>query len=245
MSNLGPLSFSFNGTACTAHGVEVLRLPALTRPALRQETIAIPGRDGSLHLMESAYEESLVTCDCYLPYEQGRTVSTIAQISNWLKGSGWWTQSDLANRKFKAHILDELTYQVVMPGFADRLFSIPLWLEPYAYHTSNSPIAFTGTQLISNPGTAPSEPIITVLGSGDINLQLTDQNSSQTVLITGLSSEYIVLDCAARMAHKGSTNLSGIVTPVGGWPKLQPGNTLVSWSGSVQAVEITGNWRDI
>ena len=47
MSNLGPLSFSFNGTACTAHGVEVLRLPALTRPGLRQETISIPiGENG-------------------------------------------------------------------------------------------------------------------------------------------------------------------------------------------------------
>lgn len=241
MSNLGPLSFSFNGTACTAHGVEVLRLPALTRPGLRQETISIPGRDGSLHLMENAYEESLVTCDCYLPYEQGRTVSTIAQISKWLRGSGWWTQSDLADRKFKAHILDELTYQVVMPGFADRLFSIPLWLEPYAYHTSNSPILFTSTYGVNNPGTAPSEPIITVVGSGNINLQI----GQQTVLITGLTGVGITLDCAAKMAYYGSTNLNGIVTTVGGWPKLQPGITIVSWSGTVTGIELTGNWRDI
>ena len=241
MSNLGPLSFTFNGTGCGSHGVEVLRLPALTRPALRQETIAIPGRDGSLHIMEGAYEESLVTCDCYLPYEQGRQVSAIAQISSWLRGSGWWTQSDLANRKFKAHILDELTYQVIMPGFADRLFSIPLWIEPYAYHTSNAATELTASGSISNPGTAPGEPTITVTGSGNINLLI----GQQTVLITGLTGGSVTLDCAAKMAYRGSTNLNGIVTTVGGWPKLQPGSTSVSWTGTVSKVAITGNWRDI
>lgn len=241
MSNLGPLQFSFGGVSCADHGVEVLRLPALTRPALRGETVTIPGRDGSLHILEDAYEESLVTCDCYLPYEQGRAVSSLTQISAWLRGSGWWTQSDRPDRRFQAHILDELTYQVVLPGFADRLFSIPVWLAPYAYHTANAPVSLTAAGSVSNPGTAPSEPTITVTGSGNINLQI----GQRTVLITGLTGGSVTLDAAARMAYRGNVNLCGIVTIVGGWPVLSPGANAVSWTGSVSKVTITGNWRDV
>ena len=240
--SLSPLHFSFKGVECDQHGVEVLRLPALVRPALREEQITIPGRSGLLRVRDGAYEPSLGTCDCYLPYEQHRPVSDIERISAWLTGSGWWAQSDRPYRKFRASIVDELTYQPVVPGFEDRIFSVSVWLEPFAYHVDSADVELTSAGTVTNPGTAEAEPIITITGSGDISLTV----GSRTVLIAGLTGGSITLDCEARMAYRSSTNLCGIVTlSQGTWPILPPGSTQISWTGSVTKVKITPNWRDI
>lgn len=59
--------------------------------------------------------------------------------------------------------------------------------------------------------------------------------------IAGLASE-ITIDVAAGLAYNGAVNLTGSLT--GDWPlTIPPGNSTVSWTGSVTKVEITPSWR--
>jgi len=60
------------------------------------------------------------------------------------------------------------------------------------------------------------------------------------VELTNVSSS-IVLDCALKEAHKGTTLMNDHMS--GDFPVLKPGLNAVSWSGNVTRIVIKPNWR--
>ncbi|MDL2206272.1 hypothetical protein LJC33_05105 [Eubacteriales bacterium OttesenSCG-928-N13] len=123
-------------------------------------------------------------------------------------------------------------------------FDVYVDAQPHRYESSPQLIALTSPGVITNPGSVPSEPVLTVMGSGDIALLV----AGQTVLIAGLQYE-IIIDCEAKLAYKN--NLDGTMTlltnsvtlPDDEWPTMPSGPVPVSWAGNVTEVEIRGNWR--
>lgn len=99
--------------------------------------------------------------------------------------------------------------------------------------------ALTAHNSVFNPGTADAAPVITVTGSGDVTLTI----GAKTVTITGLASA-ITIDCDAGISVNGATDLTGTVTmdyPV----TLPPGETAISWTGTVTSVTVAPKWRYI
>lgn len=234
---MSDMSFTWRGVSSDAHGVVVRSLPAPTVAPQRQTTVVVPGRHGALHLLENARDEVLLNIDCYLPYEQGVPVSDLRTIASWLSGTGQLTLSDQPGVYFEGMILDSLSFQPVIPGFADRLFSLPVWVKPHAYVSGVSDIvmAVSGAEVV-NPYTAESEPVIKVTGSGDITLDVGGIDVELDV------DEYITLDCEARLAHKDGT-LAGSRVNLSEWPTLRPGKNVISWTGAVTTVTISPRWR--
>lgn len=235
---MSDLSFTWRGVSSSAHGVVVLNLPAPISGAQRYVTVNVPGRHGALHLLEDARDEILLNIGCYLPYEQGVTVSDLRTIAGWLTGSGALTLSDQPGVYFKGQILEAVPYEPVVQGFADRIFSLPVWVKPHAYKTgvSDIAVAVSGTEVM-NPCTAESEPVISVTGSGDITLNV---GAYQVEL--DMVDGQITLDCEARLAHKDGV-LAGSRVALSEWPVLVPGANAISWTGAVTMVTISPRWR--
>lgn len=234
---MSDMSFTWRGVSSDAHGVVVRSLPAPMTGPQRLTTVVVPGRHGALHLMENARDEVLLNIECYLPYEQGVSVSDLRTITGWLSGSGRLTLSDQPGVYYEGAILDSIAFQPVVPGYVDRLFTVPVWVKPHAYVMNVSDIALTvsGTE-ITNPYSAESEPVIKVTGSGDVTLDVGGIDVELDV------DGYITLDCEARLAHKDGA-LAGSRVNLSEWPTLRPGKNVISWTGTVTTVTISPRWR--
>jgi phage-related protein len=235
---MSDLSFTWRGVSSDTHGVVVRSLPAPISGAQRNTTVIVPGRHGALHLMDEARDEILLNIECYLPYEQGVSVSDLRTIVGWLTGSGQLVLSDQPGVFFYGQILDAVNYEPVLSGFQDRVFSLPVWVKPHAYKTgvSDITVAVSGTEVV-NPCTAESEPVITVTGSGDITLNIGDYQVE-----LDMTDGQITLDCEARLAHKDGV-LAGSKVTLSEWPVLVPGANAISWTGTVTKVAISPRWR--
>ena len=94
----------------------------------------------------------------------------------------------------------------------------------------------TSTFTITNPGNIPSEPVITVTGSGDITLMV----GTTIIELEGISGG-ITIDTPLMEAYKGAESLNAKMT--GDFPTLPSGSVPISTSGSVTRVTIKPNWR--
>lgn len=90
---------------------------------------------------------------------------------------------------------------------------------------------------INNPGTVESEPIIDIVGSGDISVTLSDSTFSLQNL-----DDYVTINSEMVDAYKDTALRNNIM--VGDFPKLPCGSNTVSWSGAVASINIqcNSNW---
>ncbi len=235
---MADMSFTWRGASSDSYGVVVRSLPAPISGAQRNTTVVVPGRHGALHLMGDVRDEILLNIECYLPYEQGVPVADLRAIIGWLTGSGQLTLSDQPGVFFYGQILEAVNFEPVLPGYNDRVFSLPIWVKPHAYKLIVSDIVVTVSgSSVSNPCTAESEPEITVTGSGDITLVI----GSYVVELDAVDGK-ITLDCGARLAHKDGV-LAGSKVDLSEWPVLLPGANVISWTGIVSSVTISPRWR--
>lgn len=160
-------------------------------------------------------------------------------ISAWLTGRGVLRFSDATERSYKAFVIKQFDYEQ-MNGCATRnVFEITFRCQPCKYVYPIPQLTLSNLVPITNPGTRYAEPVITIVGSGDIMLTI----GTRTLTITGLASQ-ITLDMEARVAYNGNTNLGAIVS--GDWPLIvDPGVNNVLISGTVTSVTMVTNWRYI
>ena len=240
-------NFTWRGEDAFAdHGVEVLAIGSTVIAERRDKTYTVAGRSGQVHHQDGAVEEVNRSLKLYLPYEQGRTVSDIARIRQWLKGYGELRLSTIPNRYIMAYISDMIDFEPVLEGFTELTGTVIFRCAPFLYHTDVPVETLTGARVLNNPGTAVSEPKITVAATGDVDLMI----GTQTVLLTGLEGE-IVLDSRIQEAY--TTGDGGVIFNAnrhmtGDFPLLVPGANAISWSlgenSTLTNVVIEPNWRD-
>lgn len=98
----------------------------------------------------------------------------------------------------------------------------------------------SGSISIRNAGNYFSRPVMTIYGTGDINLSL---NNSQIFLINMGSYSFITIDTTNMEAYNGNVLLNRNVTGSYDNFKLNVGNNTISWSGYVTQVKISNYSR--
>jgi phage-related protein len=230
--------FGWRGVLSQDHGVVVTKLPPAVIAGRRVKTVVVPGRSGALHIEDGAWDEVLLTIECYLPYEQGATVSGIETIAAWLQGQDWLTLSNRPGRRFRARLADAVTMAPLMEGFEDRVFALPFLAEPFAYEAAPTVLTSAEPFILTNPGTVFSEPLIELTATGDASLTIGDK----TISIDGAPGT-VMIDVPAGLIYAGDMNLSGSASTED-WPLTIPtGECAVSWTGGVSRVKIQPNWR--
>jgi len=232
--------FSWNGTLCTEYGIHVLNQPDIVRPAERVSTEKVFGRSGTLTKLEgdAVFDEFVAPVECII-----RDTSRIREINAWLHGDGKVAFANRTGGFFYARVANQIDYAKILRGNPHRCFTINFRCQPFFYH-DDSPVEtpLESGAFIVNPGTAASEPVISITGSGDITLMV----GQYIVELEGITGS-IILDTprmeAYRMDGPLPINQNGIMT--GEFPLLVPGANAVSWTGDVSAITIQPNWRDI
>lgn len=207
------------------------KLPPIIIPDRNVEKIEVPGRNGFLTEDDGTYQGIIKPVECTI-----RDLSQIDFICSWLTGSGDVIFSNQPDRLFKATIINKIEFSKVAHTF--HKFLIQFDCQPHPLMLDNALIALTAPTTLFNPGTAYSEPIIKIYGTGDITLTI---NSNNIYLYN--VADYVTIDGVLGDVLK-DTGLKNNDASFD-WDKflLQIGENTISWTGTVTKIEITPNWR--
>ena len=227
--------FEWNGTRCTEYGIYVSEQPSVTIPQERSTQTKIPGRPGTLTTLEGedVYDEMTLTATCFI-----RDPALISSIAGWLKGGGKVTFANRPGVFYHARIANQIPFEKILRGNPHCSFAVNFRCSPpfwYASDVEDVEIT-TSSYVLVNPGSVYSEPIIQVFGSGDITLIINDS----FIELEGIEGS-ITLNSVIQETYQGETLLNEKME--GEFPRLKPGNNLISWTGSVSRLVVTPNWR--
>lgn len=222
-------------------GVYMEEAPSIVSAGERGEWIEIAGRDGEAWRGDGALEGYDVEAKIYIV-----ETASLSDVLEWLRGAARlrWGGWDWEYRVSGADIQIQVSEwkEFVELGWEGTV----RWrAQPYRYrYPAAAAIAANNPGVLTNPGTAPSAPLITVEGSGDIALAI----GGYTISMEGIE-DGIVIDCESRTAYSldGAQLLTGkltlISTDAGRWPRLAPGANAIGWTGSA-TVSVLPRWRD-
>lgn len=221
--------FIYNNISSSDMGVLVNKLPPITKAPRDMEKIVIPGRDGHLTQDFETYGSTIKTVECTL-----WDIADIDQVIAWLDGSGEVIFSDQDDRKYQASIINKIPFSYFVQSI--RKFIVIFDCQPFALMLDNPLIMLTVQGSIYGAGTYKSKPLITVYGSGTIDLTV----NSTVIHLTNVV-EHVTIDSTLMDAYKGAVLKNGDM--LGEFPELIIGENAISWVGTVTKVEITPNWR--
>ena len=226
--------FEWNGVRSTEYGVHVLEQPVLTLPNERATFVDVPGRSGSLTVLEgeSVYDDLVLTAQCIV-----ENTERYEEIAAFLKGSGRLTFANRPEGYYEARIVNQIPFEKILRGNPHRSFAVNFRCKPFWYAESVPTITVTksGT-FVTNPGNIYAEPKITVVGSGSITLMV----ALTIVELEGIAGN-ITLNSALQEAYSGTTSMNSAMS--GEFPILYPGANAISWTGNVSKVVIEPRWR--
>jgi phage-related protein len=234
--------FIWKGVDSRLMRVWVQKYPPITRPPERYQEVTIPGRPGSLTLLEGV--------DVYEPYVREMRImpkpgADIYEIMRWLKGKGEVVFGCEPDRKQVARIYDEAAFERV---FADqRSATVRFLCDPFKKLLAEETISVDLSRenyTLACKGDVISYPQIEFVGTGTVSLFV----NSNEMSFSGLTLTPVTVDCEARQAYTyvtedDVTKIVPIVTH-GDYPTFyNTGTMLIRWTTGISALTIKPRWR--
>lgn len=235
----------FNGIDSRDVGVLMELLPDFHRPKRNITYTPVTGRDGRLGIDDGSYDvyQTTMRVNCFgVP---------VRRVYEWLSGRGWLVSSLEPDRRVYVDLHAQISdshYRRADGGNLDTL-TVSVYCQPYRYFYPDAAAdVITDTPYaISNPGTAPCRPRITIEGSGDVIVMLTDLQSGREWFLEfeGLTDGVIVDSDMQDCLSLDEAKLLNSIASFDEFPVLPPGSTAVSWTGSVTKVTVEKRCRDL
>lgn len=126
-------------------------------------------------------------------------------------------------------------------------YVLNLTLEPYRYGVNNNWITLTSGDTVANSGTIKAYPTIELTNpSGNIKITVNDVDYDLYSLEAGTAQnpKKYYIDRQRFIVYDDNYNLL-VGKDNGRLPELDVGNNTISWTGTVEAVKLKTNWREI
>ena len=221
-----------NGKKSTLiNGLIITSLPPITKPKIRYTAEEIDGVDGDVinKLGYGAYDK---TFEIGLSYNYN-----VDDVIEYFNTEGKITFSNEPDKYYNFTTLNQIDFEKLIRF---KKAKITIHVQPFKYSNIESTKDYTFTEsnqslVVRNNGNIYSKPIITIFGSGAIELSL---NGIQvfTISLTGA----MVLDTQSQNAYDPSTKafLNRYVTGDFKNLYLSVGKNTISWTGNVTQVNI-------
>lgn len=214
----------------TIQGLLIQELPPITKPKIRTEIEEIDGRDGNIitELGYSAYNKSILI-GLYGDFD-------INQVIAYFDSSGTVVFSNEEDKYYNYNIIEQIDFERLIRF---RQATVQMNVQPFKYSNTDNSKTFTITDQtsinISNAGNIYSKPIITIEGTGTIDLSL---NGTQIFQITLGEEGTMIIDTDQMEAYYENTLLNRSV--VGDYDQFQllVGNNTISWTGTITQINI-------
>lgn len=222
--------FILNGINCLYEGIETIELPPLTKPRKRIEEVPVLGMDGALTITDNTYEPMTKICRVFYDGDN------CDRLADFLADTGQVIFSNNPNRYYNYKIMNEINFSDVIDTNW-REFDIYFRCQPFSYDLINETIVITKKNtIINNSCTHFSLPIITVYGTGNINLFVGEQQITLNNVV-----DKITINSVKQRVYKD--NIRENDKKIGKYQFLDIGENNITWDGLVTKIEIIPNWR--
>jgi len=213
----------WNNNEFKSMGVVVEHTPNFSKPKKKITQYIIPGRNGFLSVDEGTYEPFALSVECH-----AKENADYDNICKWLDGYG--VLSFDGNREYTALINNSISFEKVsmFKKFIVQFLVNPIG-EDKAYTTYT--VQNSDSVLEINNTYTDIEPVITIIGSGDIGVTI----NNQSFYLDDADGEYI-LDCKNKVITHNGNNASGIMS--GNFITLKNGNNEINYTGTITSFEI-------
>ena len=214
----------------TISGLLIQTLPPISKPKQRVDIEEIDGRDGDIitYLGYGAYDKE-IKIGLYGSYD-------IDEIISYFNSEGTVIFSNEEDKYYNYQIIEQIDFDKLL-RFKEA--TVKMHMQPFKYSAEDNQKVFnvsnTTSITIRNVGNIYSRPVLTITGTGTINLSL---NSNELFVITMGDYTSITIDTNNMNAYNGSTLLNRNV--IGNYDnfKLNVGKNTISWSGTITQIEI-------
>ena len=212
-------------------GLLISELPYITKPQMRAKETVIDGVDGSLieELGYESYNKSII-----IGLKIG---ANLDEIIEYFTGNGEVIFSNEPNKYYIAKIINGIDYARLLRY---RVAQVTFRVQPFKYdneEVERQSSADRTSMIIENIGNYTAKPIITMAGSGTVELILNGTKICQYTFPSGESS--VILDSEKQDAYFLSADDLRNRTMVGDFPVFAKGNNTLSWTGDVQSIRIS------
>lgn len=247
-------SFIFNGKDSKDFYLYIENDVLFPSPKADVELVEIAGRDGELAIDNKRLKGVDFSLPVVVKPPSGVRLDQLAsEISAWLKVDLGWkplvlgTSSDYEYVALPYHAFD-LRRTIMNHGRTVLNFR----LKPYKYVRNQRTLFFEidqqyniyneGITLFNNEN-ASSEPVINIIGQGDINFT----NNGYNWFGVRDADIGLTVDSELQMVRYNNKPAYNRFIPQDHFPKLHVGENKIRWSGTgrVQRLDIDANWRSI
>ena len=228
-------------------GLFVQQKTAFSAPARDVTSQPVPGRSGNLLLDNGRYENRPQKYTCALAPWVANGNPDLFAVAKRLKEIllleyGYFELRDdyTPGYFYRASYSSALDVEEILTqiGKAPLLFDC----EPFLFSdVGQEEITVTSQPFtLVNPEAWPSNPRITVNGSGNVDIMINNSAGNTVFHMLGISTG-TVIDSELQEVFLGSeSQASKTTTPE--FPVFMPGNNVIQWSGSVQSLQIIPRW---
>lgn len=233
------MHFTFDGVDSRNYGIYMRDPLPIFAAEEDTEYYDVPGREGSLTVKKGGHNDLETEMACYI-----KDISEISKALAFMQGSGRLVQSVEPDRRLNVTFTGVPRADRLVKGLDAWEMEVPVRIKPFRYfypEPEGMTITSSGT-MIENPGTYKSAPRIRIEGNGDIVLTV----GMNTMAFTGIENGLIIdseemncyeLDGVTRIYNDEQIDIEE-------FPKINPGTSFVTWTGSVSRIVITPRWRD-
>ena len=216
----------------TLNGLIITSLPPITKPKIRANFEEIDGVDGDIinKLGYGAYDK---TFEIGLSYNYN-----VDDIIQYFNSEGKITFSNEPDKYYNFTTLNQIDFEKLLRF---KKAKITIHVQPFKYSIVESTKTFEFTNYnqslnVRNNGNIYSKPIITIYGSGAIDISL---NGADVIKIIDLD-EAIVLDTQSQNAYEPDTKDFLNRNVIGDFKNLylNVGLNTISWVGNITKIEI-------
>lgn len=222
----------------TITGLLIQELPPVSKPKIRTSVDEIDGRDGDI-----------ITVLGYSAYDKEMKIGlygnfNIDDVIAFFNSSGIVTFSNEPDKYYNYEVLEQIDFERLVRF---RQAIVKFHVQPFKYSNVETLKSFTITNetsvQIRNNGNTYSKPLITITGTGTINLSL--NNEQLFVINLGNTSTTIAIDTNLMEAYNPESQalMNRLVT--GNFDNffLNVGSNTISWSGSITKITFSNFTR--
>lgn len=225
-----------DGKSLKDFGIYVSGENTFNAPAWAIETFSVPGRHGELLQLMDRMEPISVSYPAFIRH---KFPECSAQARLYLLGRPGWRRieddyhPDCFRWGYFAGPLDFDARFLNLSAEMELVFTCQpqRWLK-----AGETPVDMTSGQTITNDW-MPAKPLIQLTGTEAGELRV----GSSTITITEMEGG-LTIDCDVQNAYDGTANRNGTIKVSGGFPVLEAGETTITYSGGITAVQITPRW---